>query len=306
MSALRVIKSGPLSLLQDAGRAGWQHLGVSPSGPLDWHAAAWANRLLGNVWGACVLEIALGGVEFEAMGELWLALSGADLPVSLDGRPVMNWSRFRVRAGQHLQLGYACSGQRAYLAVTGGFRAPRVLGSAATQVRERLGGLQGHGEALQAGDRLVGGGGNFSRGASVPWRYRPDYQAAMSLRVITGGDAVAFAPEQLDAFFAQHWRLEPQSDRMGARLHGEPLQAPRREWSLGVVRGCIQVPPNGLPIILQADHQTMGGYPILGWLHPLDQWRLAQCTPRQNLGFTQVSVSDAQHDLREFYRFFGR
>lgn len=301
-----MVKPGPLSLLQDAGRTGWQHLGVSPSGPLDWHAAAWANRLLGNAWGTCVLEMALGGLQFEAEGELWLAVSGADLPVSLDGRPVMNWSRFRVRAGQHLQFGYAPSGQRAYLAAAGGFRAPRVLGSVATQAREGLGGLQGRGEALQVGDLLVADSGNFSRGASVPWCYRPDYQAVASLRVMTGGDAAAFAPEQLKAFFTQHWRLEPQSDRMGARLHGEPLQAPQREWSLGVVRGCIQVPPDGQPIILQADHQTMGGYPILGWLHPLDQWRLAQCRPRQSLSFTLVGVGDVQRDLREFYRFFGR
>ena len=306
MSSLRVLRPGPLSLLQDAGRRGCQHLGVSPCGPQDWQAAAWANRLLGNAWGCAVLEVALGGLELECLGDLWLGLAGADLSASVDGAPVPNWSRFFLRAGQRLCLGYARSGQRAYLAAAGGFGAAKVLGSVATQVREGLGGLDGQGGALQAGDLLRCAPGDFRSAASVPWRYRPDYQAIALLRVITGGDAVEFAPGQLEAFFTQHWRLDPQSDRMGARLQGEALQTPRREWSLGVVRGCIQLPPDGLPIILQADHQTMGGYPILGWLHPLDQWRLAQCAPHQALHFTQVSVSDAQSDLRAFYRFFGR
>lgn len=295
-----------MSLLQDAGRWGWQHLGVSPSGPMDWHAAAWANRLLGNAWGTALLEIALGGVELECTGDLWLALAGADMPASLDGAPLLNWSRFLVRSGQRLHIGYARSGQRAFLAAAGGFVGQAVLGSVSCQVREGLGGLDGQGSTLAVGDLLGSASGAFTCAASVPWAYRKDYDATPVLRVITGGDAVDFAAEQLDAFFSQHWQLDPQSDRMGVRLHGEPLQAPRREWSLGVARGCIQVPPDGQPIILQADHQTMGGYPILGWLHPLDQWRLAQCPPRQHLSFVQVSISEAQADLREFYRFFGR
>ena len=106
--------------------------------------------------------------------------------------------------------------------------------------------------------------------ASVPWPYVPDYHARPLLRVITGGDAAEFAEDQLQRFFTQSWRLSPLSDRMGARLLGEPLQPPARQWSLGVARGAIQVPADGQPIILQADHQTMGGYPLLGWLHPLD------------------------------------
>ncbi|MBC9252189.1 allophanate hydrolase [Pseudomonas alcaligenes] len=297
-------KAGPLSLLQDGGRHGWQHLGVSPGGVLDGHAAAWANRLLDNPWGTPLLEIALGGVELECRGDTWLALTGAALPASLDGQALLGWSRFAIRAGQRLRLGFARSGQRAYLAAPGGFRAAPLLGSCSTQVREGLGGLAGDGHALAAGDLLNCAAATFPRGASVPWPFQADYQGVPLLRVITGGDAVEFAPEQLAAFFEQVWQLSPQSDRMGARLQGEALQAPTRQWSLGMARGAIQVPPDGQPIILQADRQTMGGYPLLGWLHPLDQWRLAQCPAQQRLRFTQVSVSDAQAELRAFYRFF--
>ncbi len=306
MSGLRVIRPGPLSLLQDEGRHGWQHLGVSPAGPMDQQAAAWANRLLDNPWGTPLLEVALGHVELQSELDTWLALTGAQVAATLDGQPLLPWSRFAVGAGQRLQLDYVHSGQRAYLAAPGGFQAPQVLGSVSTQVREGLGGLHGRGEPLCEGDLLACRPARFERALSVPWRYRPDYRATPLLRVITGGDAVAFEPDQLQAFFAQSWTLSAHSDRMGARLQGEALQAPRRQWSLGVSRGAIQVPADGQPIILQADHQTMGGYPILGWLHPLDQNRLAQCSPHQSLRFTPVSIGDAQAELRRFYRFFGR
>nr|WP_215731034.1 biotin-dependent carboxyltransferase family protein [Pseudomonas lalucatii] len=302
---MRVLRPGPLSLLQDGGRHGWQHLGVSPAGPLDRQAAAWANRLLDNPWGTPLLEITLGHVELESEVETWLALTGADVAASLDGRPLPPWSRFAIGVGQRLELGYARSGLRAYLAVAGGFRATAVLGSVSTQVREGLGGVHGGGEPLRAGDLLACRAAGLPRGLGVPWRYRPDYRATPLLRVITGGDAGRFDERQLQAFFARTWQLSPQSDRMGARLLGEALQPPRGQWSQGVARGAIQVPADGLPIILQADHQTMGGYPVLGWLHPLDLDRLAQCAPRHLLRFTPVSLADAQAELRVFYRFFG-
>ncbi|MCY1349626.1 putative protein YbgK [compost metagenome] len=299
---LRVLAPGPLSLLQDAGRHGWQHLGVSPGGPLDPHAAAWANRLLGNCRGAPLLEIALGGVELECLADGWLALCGADLPIRLDDAARPNWSRFAVRAGQRLRLGFARSGQRAYLAVPGGFRAEAVLGSVATQVREGLGGLQGDGTPLRTADELQGAPGDFARGASVPWPFVADYRQPATLRVLPaeGVDAA------LRQFVAQAWRLSPQSDRMGARLQGEPLALPPGEWSQGMVSGAIQLPPDGQPIILQADRQTMGGYPLLGWLHPLDAGRLAQTPAHAELRFAVADLEQAQAELREFYRFFVR
>ena len=306
MSGLRVIRPGPQSLLQDGGRHGWQHLGVSPAGPLDLHAAAWVNRLLDNPWGTPLLEIALGYLELESELDTWLALTGAEVAATLDGTPLPPWSRFPLRAGQRLKLGFARSGQRAYLAVAGGFHAPSQLGSISTQQREGLGGLQGTGEPLRAGDLLPCLAADFSRALSVPWPYQPDYRAPARLRVIGGGDKAGFAADQVQAFFERSWQLSPQSDRMGARLLGEPLAAPSRQWSQGVCRGAIQVPPDGQPIILQADHQTMGGYPILGWLHPLDQARLAQCPAHHELRFSPVDIGEAQVELREFYRFFGR
>nr|WP_221189705.1 biotin-dependent carboxyltransferase family protein [Azomonas macrocytogenes] len=291
-------------LLQDAGRYGWQHLGVSPSGPLDWHAAAWANHLLGNAWGAPLLEVALGDFHLQAGVDTWIAVCGADVPIAVDDVPQPGWSRFPVYAGQHVRLGLARSGQRAYLAVAGGLVAQPVLGSLATQVREGLGGLDGKGRALQRDDVLVCAVASLKGKASVPWPYIPDYRRLSELRVIPGADMEGFADGEIERFFSCKWRLSPQSDRMGARLLGEPLTAPKRQWSLGVTTGAIQVPPDGQPIILLADRQTMGGYPLLGWLHPLDVWRLAQCPAHRELNFIKTELESAQEDLRRFYRFF--
>ncbi|MFV3367770.1 biotin-dependent carboxyltransferase family protein [Pseudomonas sp. NY15435] len=302
--SLTVIACGPLCLLQDGGRQGWQHLGVSPAGPVDKQAAAWANRLLGNTPGVPLLEIALGGVELEVQADAWLALTGAELPAILDGEPVPGWSRFRVRVGQRLKLGFARAGQRAYLATAGGFHTEPILDSVATQTREKLGGLGGNGQPLTAGDVLqcAALGERIAGGASVPWPYRPDYRETPTLRVLPGPDA--FSEKQRQAFFEQCWQVSPQSDRMGVRLRGEALSAPRRQWSLGILEGAIQVPPDGQPIVLLADRQTMGGYPLLGVLHPLDIGRLAQCPAHSEVRFVPASVEQAQADLRAFLRFF--
>ncbi|MGE4408129.1 biotin-dependent carboxyltransferase family protein [Pseudomonas sp.] len=302
MKGLRVLRSGPLSLLQDAGRFGWQHLGVSPSGPLDMQAAAWANRLLGNRWGTPLLEIALGDFEVEAEVDTWLAICGADMPVRVDGEARPNWSRFALRSGQRLRLDFARSGQRAYLAVAGGFRLEKTLGSVATQVREGLGGLGGNGGALQAGDRLPCPPARLPGAASVPAAFVADYRSEPCLRVML--DSSDLAARERQRFVDQRWALSPQSDRMGARLCGEPLRAEALQWSQGVVGGSIQVPPDGQPIVLMADRQTMGGYPLLGWLHPLDLPRLAQCPAHQRLGFRPVERAQVQAELRQFYRFF--
>lgn len=310
MSGFEVLQPGPLSLLQDSGRQRAQHLGVSPCGPADLHAAAWANRLLGNRWGTALLEVALGGLSLHCHCDTWVALCGADVAVSLDGEPQRNWSCFAVRAGQRLQLGYASSGQRVYLATAGGFFATTQLGSVATQQRDGLGGLHGDGRALQAGDLLPCAGQQLRRVQSVPPAFQPDYRQQPLLRLIVGGDAQIFGEHERNAFLAAVWQISPHSDRMGTRLLGAPLVLPElpaaRQWSQGVSNGAVQVPADGQPIVLMADRQTMGGYPLLGWVHPLDLGRLAQCPAHHRVRFTPATLAAVQVDLLRFYRFFGR
>ncbi len=301
------IAEAQTAIYPQASPGGWQHLGVSPGGPLDRQAAAWANRLLGNPWGTPLLEIAFGGLVLECRVEAtWLALTGARLALTVDGRECLPWSRFRVRRGQRIELGFAEAGQRAYLACAGGFRARPVLGSVACQVRDGLGGLQGDGRILAEGDCLpcAEAGAACPWDASVPWRFQPDYRQQRPLRVLLGGDAAAFNAASRQAFFASAWRISPRSDRMGVRLAGEPLRGAPRAWSQGVVEGAIQVPPDGQPIVLMADRQSMGGYPLLGFVHPLDLSRLAQSPAHSEVTFVESDLATQQADLLRFYRFF--
>lgn len=302
----RVIKSGPLTTVQDGGRLGWQHMGVSPSGPMDLKASAWANYLLGNPWGTPVLEVTFGGLELEALVATWVAICGADLPVYVNNRLQPRWASFPIYRGDVLRLGWACQGQRSYLAVADGFSGAPVLGSLACHLREGLGGFAGNGLAVADGDGLSCAPLSSKRRyrAQVPSVYWINDGRPTVLRVMKGGDYDAFCSEAQHTFWKTAWRVSPQSDRMGIRLEGAVLQSPRRQYSLGVVTGCIQVPPDGRPVVLMADRQTMGGYPILGWLHPCDVWRLAQCIPRQSFSVVPESLPAAQQDLRCFYRFF--
>ncbi|MDG2670486.1 allophanate hydrolase, partial [Vibrio parahaemolyticus] len=146
-SGLLVEKSGPLSLIQDFGRFGLAHIGITQGGPVDDYAYSWANHLLGNRVNCSAIEITLGNACFVALQDCHLAICGGDLNASVDGHPIANWSDFSIKKGQKLQFGMAKNGLRAYLAVKGGFNVPEHLGSSSTVLREALGGLEANGNA---------------------------------------------------------------------------------------------------------------------------------------------------------------
>lgn len=311
---LDIIDPGMQALLQDTGRLHHQHAGVSRSGCMDRYAAAWANRMVDNPRQAALVEIALGGFKARAHQEVWLAVSGAEVTIKAGGRQVPCWSRFKLEAGDELELGFARSGQRAYLAVAGGgFQASRVLGSVATHVRNGLGGLNGQGAPLAKGDHLTFNSmadshASFVASARTPWRSIPDYRQSTRLRVQVGADFKQLSSAAQQQFFLTQWQVSPQSDRMGVRLGAEhPLtERPRRVYSLGIAPGTIQLPPDGNPIVLMADCQTMGGYPVIGWLNSLDVGRLAQVAARGLVEFEEQSIEAMQQDLVEFDQFFWR
>ncbi|MEO1751197.1 biotin-dependent carboxyltransferase family protein [Thiofaba sp. EF100] len=297
--SLRVLKPGILALPQDGGRRGLMHTGLTQGGPLDLHAWAWANRLLDNPWGAGTIEIHYGGLELQAEADVWLALTGADLEARIDSTPLAPWQSFLLRRGQHLRFGRARHGLRAYLAVAGGFA---VHGP--TVPREGLGGLHGDGRPLAAGDRLPCLAGLVRPRRSVPPRLQPDYHAPLSLRLIPGSQFASFPSATRARLFDQTWHLSPRSDRMGARLEGAPLDAPQGLISEGMALGAVQVPPDGQPIILLNDRQTLGGYPKLGAIHPLDLAALAQRLPGTALHLRALTLREAQAEMRTFLSFF--
>ncbi|MFL9812542.1 biotin-dependent carboxyltransferase [Stutzerimonas sp. VN223-3] len=294
MSAITVDYSRSLALLQDGGRFGVRHLGVTQGGAFDWVSMYWANWLLGNALDAAVIEITLGGLRLLCERDGSLALAGADLQATLDDRPLQSWRSFSVRRGQVLTFAQPRLGARAYLAAPGGFEGERVLGSVATVARESLGGLRGDGQPLRTGDRLnwSGQGGALNQ---VPEARIPDFSAARPLDLVVGAQIGEFAGQSLYDAFNCDWTVDTRSDRMGVRLTGPQLRCRVSGIvSEGVPLGAVQVPPDGQPIVLLNDRQTIGGYPRLGALTPEAVARLGQCLPGSRIRLRPVVQRSAE------------
>ena len=304
MSRLLIQASNPLCQLQDAGRFGVRHLGVTQGGAADWLSMARANALLGNTPGAAVIEITLGGLTLVAQDDCTLALAGADLAAAIDGQPLKPWRSFSLNKGQTLTFTQPLIGARAYLAAPAGFVAPQVLGSCATVVREQLGGPDGLGRALVAGDELR------YDGVAPPIRellleQRPVFNPHPVLDLVMGAQIGAFSGQSTFDAFNSPWTLDSRADRMGIRLLGPALVYQGAPMiSEGIPLGAIQVPTDGQPIVLLNDRQTIGGYPRLGALTPLGLARLAQCLPGEQVYLRPVTQEAAQRQHVDFLRQF--
>ncbi|RBM32618.1 biotin-dependent carboxyltransferase family protein [Vibrio tarriae] len=307
LGKLYVLKAGPLTLLHDLGRYGFSHFGITPSGPVDEYAYSWANYLLANPVNCATLEITLGPAEFLLRSDAQLAIAGGDLNATLDGHPIANWSRFYAKQGQTLRFGLTRNGLRAYLAVQGGFTVSSQLGSVSTHVRQGLGGLTSQGLALQTGNDLAFSARQIAqKPVQMTFRFRPDYNLPLRLRVIESYQYQAFSPSAMESFYRSEFIVTPNSDRMGYRLQGETISPPDQAiLSEGIALGAIQVPPNGQPIILLNDRQTIGGYPKLGCVARIDLPRLAQAKPGHSVQFVAGDLAGLQAVWCQWARFFG-
>ncbi|MBI4877016.1 MAG: biotin-dependent carboxyltransferase family protein [Acidobacteria bacterium] len=279
---IRVDAPGLLTTVQDLGRPGCAHLGVSASGAADALALRIGNRLVGNPENTPALEMTLTGGVFAFASETVIALTGSDF-----GAPL--WKPFVLRAGESLRLGSTRSGARCYLSVRGGIDAPRVLGSASTHVLSGLGG-----RPLRKGDVLAVG----PEPAQAPlWRgvtWREDRLAP--LRVTRGPQADWFASD----LGGRLYQVKEESNRMGLRLSGPKIERIRPGDLLteGVPLGAIQVPPEGEPVILFVEHQTTGGYPKIAAVVSADLWRVGQLRPRDEVRFENETMEEALALLR--------
>jgi KipI family sensor histidine kinase inhibitor len=274
-ASLTVVRAGALSTVQDGGRRGVAHLGVPRAGALDAPAARLANRLVGNGQDAAVLETTLDGVGFrlDALDDrsVAIAVTGAPAHVHVDGRTAEWGVAVGVRAGSVVDVGAAISGVRSYVAASGGIRVNPVLGSRSTDTLSELGP-----PVLSAG-QVLGLGGGAQPPALVSFTVpRPVGEVVLHLRV--GPDDEWFATGSIDLLTASTYTLSTDSNRVGARLQG-----PSIAWrtgdemdSAGMVVGAVQVPPDGRPVVLLADHPTTGGYPVIGVADPADLAALAQ------------------------------
>ncbi|MBD2859842.1 biotin-dependent carboxyltransferase [Spongiibacter sp. KMU-158] len=299
-------KAGPLTLLQDAGRFGFQHIGIGVGGPADERAFAWANHLLSNPYNTATLEITLGPFELLANAATQIALAGADMAATLNGKAIANWSTHTLSAGDTLFLYPAKQGLRAYLAVVGGFHCQPVFGSCSTAMREKLGGLSGQGAAIKSGDSLEFTASAQRLKRQVPPDFIPDYTAPLSLGLLPSYQYGQFTNAALDVFLNNEFQVSAESNRMGYRLNGPAVEAPQGELvSEGISLGAIQITPAGQPIVLLQDRQTMGGYPKIGCISALDAARLGQCRPGSRLRFYLSKMEDAIGERERFNRFFG-
>jgi len=297
VSLFAVEAPGLLTTIQDLGRAGHQREGLSPAGAMDPFAASTANLLAGNGRGAAVLEVTLLGPALRALAGVRVTLCGADLSARLDGLPLPLWRTAIVRAGGRLSFGRRVSGARAYLAVAGGFDVPAVLGSRATFLRGGMGGLNGR--PLRVGDVLEGVRGGEQ---ALPWPGRglrpgdmPAYPLPAVLRVLPGPHPDALAGDALAVMAGGFYTVSPQSDRQGYRLDGPAI--PRLGGDIlseAMPPGGLQVPPDGHPILLMADRQTTGGYPLLAVVISADLPRAAQIAPGDTVRFVAVTLEEAQ------------
>ena len=291
--ALVVVKPGLLTSVQDLGRFGHQASGVPVAGPMDAFSHRLANQLVGNDPQAAALEITLIGPELMIEADTTMAITGAQFDVTCDDRLVAMGASFGVRAGSRLRFGRIHQGARAYLAVAGGVQTPAVLGSRATHLVSRMGGLSGR--ALIAGDRIPIAMGvaprphRKSAGLTLPSSGRA------LLRVLPGPQDHWFAPDALKTMASVSFRISPRSNRMGYRLEGPPLPRVKDGELISepVGIGAIQVPAAGEPILLMADRQTAGGYPKIGYVISADLPLAGQLAPGDFIEFVICSPSEA-------------
>ncbi|MBM3557522.1 MAG: biotin-dependent carboxyltransferase, partial [Alphaproteobacteria bacterium] len=292
---LLLVSAGPLSTIQDRGRLGHQRYGVSVAGALDPLGLAAANALVGNPPDEAGIEMTLAGDTWRIEADrVRLAVVG-DFHLTIDGVPAAPWRSHLLARGQIIAIGPARKTLRGYLAIAGGLAVPAVLGSRSTHLRNRLGGLDG---------------GKLTTGAVLALRQEsaadepdsaldPRWLARSSdepLRVLLGPQADYFDAAAIAGFQNATYRIGREADRMGYRLEGPPIPHAKgyNVVSDGIPPGAIQVPGNGLPIILLADRQTAGGYPKIGCVITPDLGALAQRRPGDALRFRVLTADEAR------------
>jgi KipI family sensor histidine kinase inhibitor len=297
--SIEVLDGGLLTTVQDGGRHGHRRLGVPTSGTLDRRASAAANRALGNPPTCAVLECTAVGPTLRFLATTRFAVAGADLGAVLERADLGSWAvpserAVVARAGNVLSMGQRRGGLRACIAVSGGFDVPAVLGSRATDLVAGFGGLEGR--ALRGGDVLSVSGGRPETLDSVDAPRLSGGAAPILLRVVAGPQDDMFTEEARERLESEAYEVGPLSDRTGCRLQGRPLthRGTGEILTDGMVPGCIQVPPDGQPIVMLADGPTTGGYPKIATVVSSDLDLLAQLGPGDGIRFRVITVEEAQ------------
>lgn len=300
MDVFSVLAPGGYTTIQDEGRYGYQRMGMPVCGALDAFAFHAANLLVANSANAAVMEITVMGPRLEIMAEADLAVTGAEMGMTLNAQPLDVWKSFRVKPGDILDIQQVKSGCRAYLAVNGGIDVPEVMGSRSTHVAGNIGGYQGR--LLKAGDIIKCGRATRLKGIrAMPSDMIPSYPPEIVLRAIPGPQD-DFFQEGLDVLFQSDFMVSTKADRMGYRLQGPKIGIrtgmPKSIISEPTMPGGVQIPPDEQPIILMVE-QSVGGYTKIVTVISVDLPKVAQATPGDTIRFERVSLETAHSLYKE-------
>ncbi len=302
MSCFKILEGGLLSLIEDFGRFGLCDKGISNSGVMDEYAYIIANNLLQNPSNTNCIEITIGGLKLQSDSSCVVSVTGANGKFSINSEEADIWRTHDIKKGDILEFGYAKNGARMYLALKGGFDITKELGSNSTTIKENIGGINGR--SLQKDDVLEFSNTKIeNHNIFLKKDFIPQYSKNLSLRVILGYQDNYFNKKEIENFFSQAYTISAQNNRMGYKLNAEPINCQIDGIiSEGISFGAIQIPKDGQPIILLKDRQTIGGYPKIGSVLPIDCFKLSQLRAGDTIRFDLMDIIDAQAKMKLFYK----
>jgi biotin-dependent carboxylase-like uncharacterized protein len=304
---LKILRPGLQTTIQDAGRFGWYHIGMPPSGAMDQFSFRAGNLLAGNHEEAAALETTFQGPDLEAAADVTVAVTGAPLELRLNGEPAPMWVALPLKVGDRLQCGQALAGVRSYICVAGGIDVPELLGSRSTYLLGRFGGIGGRAIGAQDVLRVCEPRLNAAEltGRRLDPRLLPTFPDVAELRILMGLCSYRLTEESIAQFLSTPWEVSTEADRIGYRIHGAGFQFRDREppfgagsdpsnvVDVGYPVGSIQVPGGKEGILLMRDAVTGGGYATIGTVIQCDLDRVGQAAPRTRFRFRAVTIQEA-------------
>lgn len=316
-SLAHINKSGPHTTLQDLGRKGSQHMGFSSGGAADEHAYRWANKLLNNAQSDPAVEIIFGPFDITFHQACTVAITGAQAHVTLNNIPIKLWQTQRIKSGDRLKVASPTAGLINYLAISGGFLTQMFLGSASVVVREKTGTnlgipfsknsfltyqLLSHKKEVKNTIKNY----QIARPLQItPSKWVPNYNEPLTLHIFFNSQYTLFNKHAIRRLLSNTFIVDQNSNKMGYKVRGSKIALLNSEQvSEGIGYGAVQIPPDGYPIILLKDRQTIGGYPKIGAISQRDAFKLSQRRAGQSIRFAQGNIQKERQELIKFLHFF--
>jgi biotin-dependent carboxylase-like uncharacterized protein len=301
--SLEVVNNPLFVTIQDKGRFGYSHIGVTSSGVMDEYAYFCANQLLKNHLDTNILEIAFSNVVFKANANTQIAITGASCEFFINDILKESWRSHNIKNGDIIKIGKILSGNRVYLAVFGGFNIKKEFGSNSVTIKENLGGIDGN--KLKKGDILPFENYVSTHTIRLKNEFIPKYEEELILRVIFSYQENHFSKDEKQKFLTSTYLVTNDFNRMACKLSGEAIKCDINGIiSEGIAFGSIQIPSDGQPIVLLKDRQTIGGYPKIGVVLSLDCFKLSQAKANTKIRFEEISYEEAIQKTKEFYSSF--